>query len=337
MDVSDYIGQTVKVDFSVTPSKLNGVKNIGFGCSVGDEYNSGAFGTNPTKAFEVNRAETFTLNSSLPITKKVLSIGMKVTYDEAQDIDKSGIIDIVLDNMSLFINDVEIPKDKFIDAGYDSTYSGECHLINLKYTPIFKPVRLISRFQGKRYLAIGDSITAGMLDSSDSNLRYPEKVKEILGCSFVKNIARSGMNMSTANSNSFGAIYKRNSYNYDLITIALGLNDGGADGSVCEIGDVDSRDTATFLGAYNVVLEHIFKCNPYATVVLLPMFHGSYVRVEFIQAIYDIGKKYNCPVFDFNTYGINTINQDVYHDGLHYMEHGHTIIANKLAQFLTTI
>ena len=98
-------------------------------------------------------------------------------------------------------------------------------------------------------------------------------------------------------------------------------------------------DTTTFMGAYNAVLTHIFKCNPFATVVLIPPIYGNHQKEAFVNAVKEIGKKYNCPVFNVYELGINNINAAYYMDNarLHINEQGHTMYANKLAQFLCTI
>lgn len=335
IDTRKYKGMSGALVFEFKPTTLSNSGNITIGYATGETYSDGYInGTSQTVA--LNTVKTITINNNVTLSSYT-NISFKIAYNSASDTNSTGIIKIVLDNLKLTIGGTEISKKYFTKATNVNAYTGVCTLINIKCTPFFTPTKLVTRWQGKRYLAIGDSITASINDSSDNSLRYPEKIGQILGCDVI-NIARSGQTMSATNpNNSFYLKHKTYSYNYDLITIALGVNDGGAGGSVSPIGDVDSEDSLTFLGAYNLVLKHIFTCNPYATVVLIPPIHGSHQKAEYIQAVKDIGKKYCCPVFDVYSMGINNINQSVYHDGLHYYEQGHTIYANKLSQFLATV
>lgn len=190
-----------------------------------------------------------------------------------------------------------------------------------------------SRWAGKRYIALGDSITD---ENYTPNIKYPTMMNDSFAFSSWINKAKSGQSMGLSSSGNYfsKATGEYNSIDwsiYDLATFALGTNDHGLD---VPVGTIDSTDINNFYGAWNVVLSYIFNANPQIRIVLLTPFQknamnnansGGHILYDYVNAIINIGKKYSCPVINlFNEAGINNVNKGTYtSDGLHLNALGH--------------
>lgn len=212
--------------------------------------------------------------------------------------------------------------------------------------------RVPSRWTDKSYSSVGDSITwqheQTIYTDDNSPLKgYQYYVIERLGVSSFENNAVAGMTMAQYDgwSNTFMTRYKNiNWSNYDLITIALGTNDFG-NGGGCDIGDINSTDTSTYCGAYNTVLQHIFKTNPKIRVVLMTPFQRAsgldtnskgHTLIDYVNAVIELGEKWSCPVFDcYRNSGWNQSTFDVYTvDRLHGSAEGFEFVGKPLGEFL---
>ena len=113
----------------------------------------------------------------------------------------------------------------------------------------------------------------------------------------------------------------------DLILVLGGTNDWA--GSVT-LGSVDSSDTATFNGAYNVMCQKLTTRFPAARIVLLTTPYGELpgrltdgsgwtsasvnlqglTTREYAEAVREMGKRWGMPVVDLSRCGWNAVNLD---------------------------
>jgi len=182
-------------------------------------------------------------------------------------------------------------------------------------------------FNGKQYLSIGDSITwydgKVLAGTSETCIGYQQVLVNRLGVSLT-NVGVSGMTMADS-ANSFMDLYNAYDYTlYDLITVALGVNDqcyfDSPIGTLSSIGSV--FDTSTFYGAYQTTIEHILSHNQDVTLVLMtPMQQAKVAEpngignelIDYVNAIIAIGELYALPVCDlYHNSGFNPITLPIY-------------------------
>ncbi|NLD32793.1 MAG: SGNH/GDSL hydrolase family protein [Trichococcus flocculiformis] len=187
---------------------------------------------------------------------------------------------------------------------------------------------VVSRFLGKKYLSIGDSITwyhgKVLAGTSTTCIGYQQVLVDRLGV-VLTNVGVSGMCMGGGIANSFMDVYMNHDYTlYDLITIALGVND------ICyklrPMGAIAPRlgtfDINTFFGAFQTAIEFIQTQNPEATLVLMtpmqqskvaePNSLGNYLT-DVVDAIVALGRLYGLTVCDlYSNSGFNPITMPSY-------------------------
>ena len=224
--------------------------------------------------------------------------------------------------------------------------------LNIMMQEIKNAKRVPSRWTGKRYTSVGDSITwqhekTNYLPDNEPLKGYQYYVIERLGIGTFINNGVSGMTMAKYDgwTNSFIDKYKSISWgNYDLITIALGTNDFG-NGGGCEVGDVDSSDVSTFYGAYNTVINYILTVNPKIRIILMTPFQRKgqntlnskgYKLIDYVNAVINLGEKWSCPVYDcYRLSGWNESTFSIYTvDGLHGSADGFENSGIPLGEFL---
>lgn len=163
--------------------------------------------------------------------------------------------------------------------------------------------------KGKRYLALGDSITDERYDPSR---KYTTVIKEQFDCSSYQNLGQSGATMGLrtdiSNPNCFTNTgyffnYLSPSYqNFDFCTLLFGFND-------CQfnvpVGTINDTVTTTFYGAYQTVLDYMLSQNPGLCIILMTPFRGFIEGVTFstplsdyVAAVKAIGAKYHLQVID---------------------------------------
>jgi lysophospholipase L1-like esterase len=216
---------------------------------------------------------------------------------------------------------------------------------------------------GKKWLAMGDSITFGQnLPSADyATKSYLAVANQKLNMT-IKNVAYSGAAMTKRDSldnYSFIELSKGvyntlplNFNDYDVLTVAYGTNDYGFNsGTGVPIGaDVNSIDEATFYGAMNVGIQNILSgkttSNPKLKIAfILPIFRSSadtatppinangHSLQDYRNAIIAVCNKWKIPYIDaYNGLGMNSLNHSIYmNDGLHPIEAGHKRYGEFLA------
>lgn len=165
---------------------------------------------------------------------------------------------------------------------------------------------------GKKWVACGDSFTAGGYSSNDgideSIYKYQEGIYTgkqitypyIIGLRnnmTIVNEAISGSCMgkpTTSNRTDYfsNTRYKNIPSDTDYITLYFGIND---DNFNTTVGTIDDTDNTTFYGAWNVVMEYLITNHPYAKIGII-VTNGSAPR--FTEAIRNIAKKWGIPTLD---------------------------------------
>lgn len=205
--------------------------------------------------------------------------------------------------------------------------------------------------KGKRYLALGDSITDERYDPSR---KYTTVIKEQFDCSSYRNLGQSGATMGLrtdiSNPNSFTNTgfffnYQSPSYqNFDFCTLLFGCNDYGFN---VPVGTISDTVTTTFYGAYQTVLDYMLTQNPKLRIILMTPFHlvtetanqSGNTLSDYADAVKAIGVKYNLQVIDlYSGSGLNpasTTNKSLFFvDSTHPNAVGHVFASHYILEQL---
>lgn len=232
--------------------------------------------------------------------------------------------------------------DVILEGSVKSTFCGKVHKIKISKTPLFKSPKLNSRWNGRKYIAIGDGLTD---ENNNKPNPYPTLVSEILNCRLT-NYGSSGMTMSTINTDN-SLVTKMYNYGYeaDIISVMIGVNDFMRGTPIGEVS-LNNKDVSTFVGAYNTFLQHVIaNCNG-MIVLLEPIFYGAELKNnsagigfdEYRDAIKFLAKKYDLPYTRINA-KISQLTTKEYQDeaSLHFLEKTRFIFAESLASYLASL
>ncbi len=172
--------------------------------------------------------------------------------------------------------------------------------------------------QGKKYVALGDSLTEGdfksFVDENGLEKRespvifdkewnmyktYPYWIGRRNNMQVI-NMAKCGGTMTympeigpNGNERSLSTLYKEVPLDADYITIFIGANDSYRKAPV---GGIDDKDVSTLYGAWNVVLRHLITNLPYAKIgVIIPGFCAS---PAYQDAARRMARKWGIPYLD---------------------------------------
>jgi lysophospholipase L1-like esterase len=256
---------------------------------------------------------------------------------------------IKMTNIVVTLNGTEIPKKNLVSAGFVPAYVSTANAVQTTITPSDYVVpSLKTRWENKRACFYGDSISASIVGTYPSNaLTYPKYVSQILNFGYYEDRTASGMAIVNA-SNQLQSRMNQH-HLFDLITIALGVNDYNFNvplGSLGLKGDAKSSfDRSTFYGGYRWCLDMIYESNPYAEIVMfVPITKGADTAntvgntlEDYRTAIRNIAQLYNIPVFE-TRFNINQKNSVLpMKDDLHIGYVGHRRYADRLCSFLASI
>lgn len=206
-----------------------------------------------------------------------------------------------------------------------------------------------SKLYGKKWNALGDSITYGM----GTTKTYHQYIAEKIGMT-VNNYGINSTEISQGGTyaNPFISRYVNMDVTADLITVFGGVNDFLHN---VALGDFSSRDNATFYGALHNLCQGLYTNFPNAKYAFItPMrTKGTYgdgdvanskghILADYVQAIKETAGYYGIPVMDmFNFAGITplvaTSKTKYMPDGLHPNATGHQVISDKIMSFLETL
>lgn len=216
-------------------------------------------------------------------------------------------------------------------------------------------IKLTTRFAGKKVVFEGDSITDSDYNPAYNGKSWADYLANKLKMTIASNMALGGSSISTYNSS--GSVVTRitsNSYPSDtkLFCIMAGTNDWNSN---VALGDIDSTNTSTILGALNTIIDHLQTNYPDATIVIMTPMHRSGMRTATRTAgtLSDVAEAYekvcmNWGVNCINTlkeFGMNAYNTTVANkfyveqnsDWLHPNPAGHKRIAIRMAGYISTL
>lgn len=165
---------------------------------------------------------------------------------------------------------------------------------------------------GKKYVACGDSFTAGDFSNSPTGdytftdgtyvgkkKVYPYFIGRRNNMTVV-NEAVGGSTMTNIDGRRPFSVdrYKTIPADADYITIKMGINDANYS---AEVGTIDDTVNTTFYGAWNVVLEYLLTNFPYAKIGVI-VTNGT--TAAYAQATKAVCEKWGVPYLD-EAYGVN--------------------------------
>lgn len=198
---------------------------------------------------------------------------------------------------------------------------------NLSESKIYTDTKITSLKQysnylyGKKWWAVGDSITFGARSDIDENgvrKTYATYIANRNGM-VLKLDAISGraMGVKENRTDSFclDGYYNNCPFDYpDYITIFLGTNDTE------EVGTIDSTDINTFSGGYNKVLDYLTATYPRAKIGIIPVYDLAESRGKITIVL---GEKWGVPVFNWDT-----------HSFFYYRYQKNTVMERKQKEFM---
>lgn len=220
-------------------------------------------------------------------------------------------------------------------------------------------ITMTSPWSGKKWLAIGDSITQanGMANPGP----YHKQIATQLGLTAI-NGGKGGWGYFNAETGKYYSLIDSNTIDTtaDVVTVFLGTNDWYqtpqtvplTTSNLGQLGDTDK--TATFYGAVDYTLKNLAtKFNGKPIGVITPLIrgnawpelinpNGNVTLTQVVDAIIKVAKKYQMPVLDLyreSNWNIwdNNFGSVYTMDGLHPTVAGHTILARKIVPFLNSL
>lgn len=170
---------------------------------------------------------------------------------------------------------------------------------------------------GKKWVACGDSFTAGGYNASDGfdesvyiyqDGRFAGRQKvypNIIGLRNnmdIVNLATGGQTMANS-SNSFMSRYSTIDADADYITIMLGINDKVQG---LAVGTLEDSTNTTFCGAFNIAMEHILENHPFAHIGIM-VSHGT--NEEIMEATRGIAERWGVPYLDYGSPQVPLMNR----------------------------
>ena len=211
-----------------------------------------------------------------------------------------------------------------------------------------------THWQGKKYVAIGDSITAGYvvegsLTDGEQMIPYSKIVAENLNMELL-NVGETGANVKWA----LGLVAEHRkqleqaiAFEPDVVTIMLGVNDSSNGSSNVPLGTIDDvydESNMTFYAGLSEIVSRIQTSLPNATIILLSSpknnYTGNQTKQSYFKASKDIAEKYDVLFYDvYNAgCGFNINNETVVANfvltDVHPNEKAHKIIGSRLTGFI---
>ena len=112
------------------------------------------------------------------------------------------------------------------------------------------------------------------------------------------NLAQNGYTLAKVGSASSNVVEREFSQipsNVDIITIYIGINDSHQN---VPIGDIDSTDETTFMGAYNSLIGKLYANYPDVKIGIIVS--NGCDSEDYPQATLQIAKKWGIPYLDLN-------------------------------------
>ena len=250
--------------------------------------------------------------------------------------------------------------------GYETkeiTIPDGCNLVmfqstNVVTSPVYlnvyneTSIQCNNRLAGKKWCAIGDSITAG---DGNNGRSYVEMISEETGIiGYNKGYGGSGYYNGAGGSNQFYNRITGDTTLYDVYTIMGSVNDGSV-----TIGEITDTGTSTLGGCMNATIQSIYTQNPAARIAIISpsTAGGHFAQSGFWKEYIDFQKAfcaYNAiPYLDLNVcdnlrpwdddfndayFYHNPYTQDPDHgDRTHPNEEGYKFFTGQIIEFLNSV
>lgn len=221
-------------------------------------------------------------------------------------------------------------------------YFGRCPTL-VTHTLTFDEAKtypsMVSRWQGRRWIAMGDSITHGV------SPWYHGVAGQMLQMT-VTNAGKGGTSLvQWANSLLETVNYRAT----DLATIMHGVNDHD-NGPNSPIGTLAAHgstfDKSTYIGAYQYIIETILSNSPVTEIIILgstTVSNDNWVNnvgakmSDYRAAAKAVAEDYGLAYFDASTIITPSNYQSLTSDGIHLNAEGHELLGTALAEWMVTI
>lgn len=224
--------------------------------------------------------------------------------------------------------------------------------------PNLKLEYLFTRFEGKKLLVIGDSITETNFRTAKN---YHYYLKKWLKLDSVINEGKSGTGLVKPSGGNLGALNRLNDFttDCDLILYMGNMNDGtGGTGALTEVGTFEDTEPNTVYGAWRCFIERLIEKYPNKPIIVCLSTPRSQVGdlgvcwgkkgwyENWLKASKEICENYSIPFLDlYHNSGLrpwNNTNKAEYFscdqspddDGIHPNEKGHLLLAYKIYEFI---
>lgn len=218
-----------------------------------------------------------------------------------------------------------------------------------------------THWNGKNYVAIGDSITfgyapegnsEGLAKGSRQSVYYSKVVRENLNMELL-NVAQSGANVKSAlglQSTYNNQVQQAIDFNADIVTIMLGVNDSGNSTTAQHvplgtIDDVYDTTNVTFYSGLGEIVNQLQTALPNATIILLSSpknnFTVNETKQNYFKAIKDVAEKYDvlfCDLHNGCGFNINNpvcVSEFILSD-VHPDVKAHKILGKRLTGFIAS-
>lgn len=208
-----------------------------------------------------------------------------------------------------------------------------------------------THWNGKNYVAIGDSITrgyapteAGIAGGSQITPCYADYVAGKLHMN-LKNLGVDGATVRTTLENNKIEVLQNEGFIPDVVTIYLGANDM----VYFSLGTVDDEYTSytdcTFCAGLKQIIKEIQDAFPMCTIILIgstPTQSRSDEKIkQYNQAKKEIAEKYNVLYYDlYNQCGFNLNNETIVNkfklDDIHPNRNAHLVMGSRITGFIAS-
>lgn len=212
-----------------------------------------------------------------------------------------------------------------------------------------------THWQGKKYAAIGDSITFGYSPAENGQPGgarmenpYSKIVADNLNMNLL-NVGESGATVKWALGLVDGhtkQVEQVIAFAPDVVTIMLGVNDSGTGSSNVPLGTIDDvydESNITFCSGLSEIVSRIQTAVPSATIILSSSPKNNYTvnitKQNYFKAVRDVAEKYDVLFCDLhNGCGFNINNETIVADfvltDVHPNEKAHKILGSRLTGFI---
>lgn len=205
--------------------------------------------------------------------------------------------------------------------------------------------------ENKKILFLGDSITEGAGTTAPEYI-YHEVIKNNLKLNTVYNCGIGGTRIAiqttpTVPDTRFDLYFRLRAQvmpkDPDIVIVFGGTNDYGHGDA--QMGDIDSNDDFTFMGALNNLILQLKKDYSNSKIIFLTPIHRAYEDVkvnkfgyvlkEYADSIIKICNKHNITVIDlFNEFDLDPFDINLVPDGLHPNDAGHKLLGDFISKKL---